>query len=87
MMLEGDILKRADPSRGRLRSLLLKAVQTFQADDTIRLVKSDRRNYDDGVPSYAKTRTIPESQDQVMRRSSCACMRQGCVGTTRTLKP
>ena len=27
MMLEGDILKRADPSRGRMRSLLLKAVQ------------------------------------------------------------
>ena len=36
MMLEGDILKRADPSRGRFRSLLLKAVQNFLADDTIR---------------------------------------------------
>src|SRR5882724_2777078 len=25
--------------------------------------------------------------DQVIRRSSCACIRHGCVGTTRTLKP
>jgi DNA-directed RNA polymerase specialized sigma24 family protein len=36
MLLEGDILKRADPNRGRFRSLLLKAVQNFLADDTIR---------------------------------------------------
>jgi RNA polymerase sigma-70 factor (ECF subfamily) len=36
MVLEGDLLKRADPSRGRFRSLLLKAVQNFLADDTIR---------------------------------------------------
>jgi RNA polymerase sigma-70 factor (ECF subfamily) len=36
MVLEGDILKRADPNRGRFRSLLLKAVQNFLADDTIR---------------------------------------------------
>jgi RNA polymerase sigma factor (sigma-70 family) len=36
MLLEGDILKRADPSRGRFRSLLLKAVQNFLADDTVR---------------------------------------------------
>jgi DNA-directed RNA polymerase specialized sigma24 family protein len=36
MMLEGDLLKRADPSRGRFRSLLLKAAQNFLADDTIR---------------------------------------------------
>ena len=25
--------------------------------------------------------------DQVIRRSSCACIKQGCVGTTRTLNP
>src|SRR5881275_2566952 len=36
MILEGDILKRADPNRGRFRSLLLKAVQNFLADDAIR---------------------------------------------------
>jgi RNA polymerase sigma-70 factor (ECF subfamily) len=36
MLLEGDILKRADPSRGRFRSLLLKALQNFLADDTTR---------------------------------------------------
>ena len=36
MVLEGDLLKRADPSRGRFRSLLLKAVQDFLTDDTIR---------------------------------------------------
>jgi RNA polymerase sigma factor (sigma-70 family) len=36
MVLEGDILKRADPNRGRFRSLLLKAVQNFLVDDTIR---------------------------------------------------
>src|SRR5438128_12158425 len=36
MVLEGDILKRADPSRGRFRSLLLKALQNFLIDDSIR---------------------------------------------------
>jgi RNA polymerase sigma-70 factor (ECF subfamily) len=36
MLLEGDILKRADPSRGRFRSLLLKAAQNFLADDAVR---------------------------------------------------
>jgi DNA-directed RNA polymerase specialized sigma24 family protein len=36
MVLEGDLLKRADPTRGRFRSLLLKAVQNFLTDDTIR---------------------------------------------------
>ena len=36
MVLEGDLLKRADPSRGRFRSLLLKALQDFLVDDTIR---------------------------------------------------
>jgi DNA-directed RNA polymerase specialized sigma24 family protein len=36
MMLEGDLLKRADPTRGRFRSLLLKALQDFLTDDTIR---------------------------------------------------
>jgi RNA polymerase sigma-70 factor (ECF subfamily) len=36
MVLEGDILKRADPGRGRFRSLLLKALQNFLVDDTIR---------------------------------------------------
>jgi hypothetical protein len=25
--------------------------------------------------------------DQVIRRSSCDCIKQGCVGTTRTLNP
>jgi len=36
MVLEGDLLKCADPSRGRFRSLLLKALQNFLADDTIK---------------------------------------------------
>ena len=36
MMLEGDLLKRANPSRGRFRSLLLKALQDFLTDDAIR---------------------------------------------------
>ena len=36
MILEGDLLKRADPSRGRFRSLLLKALQNFLIDDSIR---------------------------------------------------
>jgi len=36
MMLDGDLLKRADPSRGRFRSLLLKSLQNFLTDDTIR---------------------------------------------------
>jgi len=33
MLLEGNLLKRADPSRGRFRSLLLKALQNFLLDD------------------------------------------------------
>jgi DNA-directed RNA polymerase specialized sigma24 family protein len=33
MVLEGDLLKRADPSRGRFRSLLLKALQNFLIDN------------------------------------------------------
>ena len=36
MVLEGNLLKHADPSRGRFRSLLLKALQDFLVDDTIR---------------------------------------------------
>jgi len=36
MVIEGDLLKRADPSRGRFRSLLLKTLQNFLTDDTIR---------------------------------------------------
>jgi RNA polymerase sigma factor (sigma-70 family) len=36
MVLEGDLLKRADPNRGRFRSLLLKALQNFLVDNTIR---------------------------------------------------
>src|SRR5437899_3846249 len=36
MVLEGDLLKRADPSRGRFRSLLLKALQHFLIDDSIK---------------------------------------------------
>jgi len=36
MVLEGDLLKRADPSRGRFRSLLLKALQNLLTDNTIR---------------------------------------------------
>jgi len=36
MVLEGDLLKRADPTRGRFRSLLLKALQNYLVDDTIR---------------------------------------------------
>ena len=36
MVLEGDLLKRADPSRGRFRSLLLKVLQNFLANDTIK---------------------------------------------------
>ncbi|PYK85686.1 MAG: RNA polymerase subunit sigma-24 [Verrucomicrobia bacterium] len=33
MVLEGDLLKRADPSRGCFRSLLLKALQNFLIDN------------------------------------------------------
>jgi RNA polymerase sigma-70 factor (ECF subfamily) len=36
MVLERDLLKRADPSRGRFRSLLLKALQNFLSDETVR---------------------------------------------------
>lgn len=36
MILEGSLLKRADPSRGRFRSLLLKALQNFLVDDVIK---------------------------------------------------
>lgn len=36
MVLEGKLLKRADPSRGRFRSLLLKALQNFLVDDIIK---------------------------------------------------
>ncbi len=36
MVIEGDLLKRADPSRGRFRSLLLKALQNLLTDNTIR---------------------------------------------------
>jgi len=36
MVIEGDLLKRADPARGRFRSLLLKALQNLLTDNTIR---------------------------------------------------
>ncbi len=36
MVLEGSLLKRADPTRGRFRALLLKALQNFLVDDLIR---------------------------------------------------
>ena len=36
MVLEGDILKRADPNRGMFRSLLLMALQNCLANDAIR---------------------------------------------------
>jgi DNA-directed RNA polymerase specialized sigma subunit, sigma24 homolog len=36
IVLEGDLLKRADPNRGRFRSLLLKVLQNFLANDTIK---------------------------------------------------
>jgi RNA polymerase sigma factor (sigma-70 family) len=36
MVLEGSLLKRADPNRGRFRSLLLKALQNFLVDDSVR---------------------------------------------------
>jgi RNA polymerase sigma-70 factor (ECF subfamily) len=36
MLLEGGLFKRADPSRGRFRSLLLKSLQNFLTDDAIR---------------------------------------------------
>ena len=35
MVLEGSLLQRADPNRGRFRSLLLKALQNFLIDDSI----------------------------------------------------
>jgi DNA-directed RNA polymerase specialized sigma24 family protein len=34
MILEGQLLHRADPARGRFRSLLLKALQNFLSDET-----------------------------------------------------
>lgn len=36
MVIEGNLLKRADPSRGRFRSLLLKALQNFLVDESIK---------------------------------------------------
>ena len=36
---------------------------------------------------YRASSGVARPYDQVMRRSSCACIRQGCVGRTRTLKP
>ena len=36
MILEGSLLRRADPSRGRFRSLLLKALQNFLIDNSIK---------------------------------------------------
>ena len=36
MVLEGNLLKRADPNRGRFRSVLLKALQNFLVDDAIK---------------------------------------------------
>ena len=36
MVLEGNLLKHADPNRGRFRSLLLKALQNFLVDDSIK---------------------------------------------------
>jgi RNA polymerase sigma-70 factor (ECF subfamily) len=36
MVLEGSLLKRADPNRGRFRSLLLKALQNFLIDNSVR---------------------------------------------------
>jgi RNA polymerase sigma factor (sigma-70 family) len=36
MVLEGSLLKRADPKRGRFRSLLLKALQNFLIDESIK---------------------------------------------------
>ncbi len=36
MLLRGNLLKRADPNRGRFRSLLLKAVQDFLKDASAR---------------------------------------------------
>jgi RNA polymerase sigma factor (sigma-70 family) len=34
MILDGQLLQRADPARGRFRSLLLKALQNFLSDET-----------------------------------------------------
>ena len=36
MVIEGNLLKRADPSRGRFRSLLLKALQNFLIDNAVK---------------------------------------------------
>ena len=36
MVLEGRLLQRANPNRGRFRSLLLKALQDFLIDDSIK---------------------------------------------------
>jgi RNA polymerase sigma factor (sigma-70 family) len=36
IVLEGHLLQRADPSRGRFRTLLLKALVNFLADDTVK---------------------------------------------------
>ena len=42
MILEGSLLQRADPQRGRFRSLLLKALQNFLADATARKMARKR---------------------------------------------
>ena len=36
MLLEGGLLQRADPNRGRFRSLLLTALKQFLIDDSLR---------------------------------------------------
>lgn len=71
LVLEGNLLKRADPSRGRFRSLLLVACLSSAGE----------------MPAGPTAKVAVQLHDQVIRRSSCACIRQGCVGRTRTLKP
>jgi copper resistance protein D len=47
--------------------------------------------HDNSTPTAQSLEDLPLrsgcSYDQLIRRSSCICIRQGCVGTTRTLKP
>jgi hypothetical protein len=41
----------------------------------------------DNPTMFAQVVYQRDRYDQVIRRNSCACIKHGCVGTTRTLKP
>jgi RNA polymerase sigma factor (sigma-70 family) len=68
MVLEGNLLKRADPSRGRFRSLLLKALQDFLADEATKKRAQKRGgdvqfvSWDDWMAEAPSRLSIPVQQ-------------------------